>query len=103
MLNEQQIKNFQRDGFLVIENFASHKSCDTLLSRTGELIAEFEPVALHGQAPMPNNGRKLLLRKLLALNAKSQASRILGQRFPLARIYHLQNDILRALSQTTTR
>ncbi len=45
MLNEQQIKNFQRDGFLVIENFASHKSCDTLLSRTGELIAEFEPVA----------------------------------------------------------
>jgi len=45
MLNERQIDSFRRDGFLVIEDFTSHESCDTLLSRTAELLAEFEPGA----------------------------------------------------------
>ena len=43
MLDSRQLADFQRDGFLVLENFASHKDCDTLLARTVELVADFEP------------------------------------------------------------
>ena len=43
MLNAQQIVDFRRDGFLVLEDFAAHADCDALLARTAELVAEFEP------------------------------------------------------------
>jgi len=43
MLDSQQLADFQRDGFLVLENFASHKDCDGLLARTEDLVAKFEP------------------------------------------------------------
>jgi len=35
----QQPGNFQRDGFLVLENFVSDADCDALLARTAELVA----------------------------------------------------------------
>ncbi len=43
MLSSQQQRNYQRDGFLVLENFATHADCDALVARTAELVAEFEP------------------------------------------------------------
>jgi phytanoyl-CoA hydroxylase len=45
MLNAQQIADFHRDGFLVIENFAAPEACDALLARTAELVADFDPAA----------------------------------------------------------
>ena len=43
MLDSQQLADFQRDGFLVLDNFASHTDCDAVLARTAELVADFEP------------------------------------------------------------
>lgn len=43
MLNAQQLVDFRRDGFLVLEDFASRADCDALLARTAELVAAFEP------------------------------------------------------------
>src|ERR1700722_5730186 len=37
---------FQRDGFLVIEDFASDAECDELRERAGALVASFEPGSL---------------------------------------------------------
>ena len=43
MLDSRQLTEFQRDGFLILETFVSHKDCDGLLERTAELVAKFEP------------------------------------------------------------
>ena len=43
MLNAQQLVDFRRDGFLVLEDFASRADCATLLARTAELAAAFDP------------------------------------------------------------
>mgnify|MGYP001090384183 CR=1 len=43
MLHAQQLVDFRRDGFLVLEDFADPAACDAILARTAELVAEFEP------------------------------------------------------------
>ena len=45
MLNAQQIADFRRDGFLMIEDFAAREDCDALLARTAVLVAAFNPAA----------------------------------------------------------
>jgi phytanoyl-CoA hydroxylase len=41
MLSSQQLMQYQRDGFLKIENFISQAQCDQLLSRSHRLIEDF--------------------------------------------------------------
>ena len=43
MLNAQQLVDFRRNGFLVLEDFASRADCAALLARTAELVAAFDP------------------------------------------------------------
>jgi phytanoyl-CoA hydroxylase len=42
-LNPDQIATYERDGFLVLENFIDGKACDRLRARAGELVREFDP------------------------------------------------------------
>ncbi|HEX8774660.1 MAG TPA: phytanoyl-CoA dioxygenase family protein [Pyrinomonadaceae bacterium] len=43
ILNAGQLARYERDGFLVIEDFVSATACDRLRHRAEELVAEFEP------------------------------------------------------------
>jgi phytanoyl-CoA hydroxylase len=43
-LNEKQRARYDRDGFLVLNNFADAASCDALRTRAGELVHDFEPL-----------------------------------------------------------
>lgn len=43
MLTEHQITRFNRDGFLVVENFVSQAGCKRIMDRAGELIHDFQP------------------------------------------------------------
>jgi phytanoyl-CoA hydroxylase len=42
-LSPEERASFDRDGFLVLERFASPAACDALLARAGELVAAFTP------------------------------------------------------------
>jgi phytanoyl-CoA hydroxylase len=42
-LTDQQLSQYERQGFLVLENFVSAESCDRLRVRALELVAEFDP------------------------------------------------------------
>lgn len=42
-LTERQLATYLRDGFLVIENFASHEECERLKRRAEELVRDFDP------------------------------------------------------------
>jgi phytanoyl-CoA hydroxylase len=42
-MNPAQIAAYNRDGFLVLENFVSAEACDRLRSRAEELVREFDP------------------------------------------------------------
>ena len=42
-LNPEQIDAYDRDGFLVLENFVDAKACDRLRARAAELVSEFDP------------------------------------------------------------
>ena len=42
-MNTAQIAAYNRDGFLVLENFVSAEACDRLRSRAEELVREFDP------------------------------------------------------------
>ena len=42
-LNEEQRAQYDRDGFLVLSDFADVASCDALRTRAGELVHDFEP------------------------------------------------------------
>jgi len=42
-MNPAQIAAYNRDGFLVLENFISAEACDRLRSRAEELVREFDP------------------------------------------------------------
>jgi phytanoyl-CoA hydroxylase len=44
-LTEEQLDAYERDGFLIIKNFASHAACEQLRERAEKLVAEFEPEA----------------------------------------------------------
>src|SRR5678816_2691612 len=36
---------YERDGFLVLEGFLDHASCDALIERAGEIVRAFRPEA----------------------------------------------------------
>lgn len=42
-LTDRQLARYEKDGFLVIENFTTLDECDSLRERAGELVAEFNP------------------------------------------------------------
>ncbi len=42
-LSIEQLLSYQRDGFLVVENFATQAECNALKQRAEELVAEFDP------------------------------------------------------------
>ena len=43
ILSEEQRGQYERDGFLVLSDFAPVASCDALRTRAGELVNDFEP------------------------------------------------------------
>jgi phytanoyl-CoA hydroxylase len=42
-LSSQQLASYEDDGFLVIEDFASHEECERLKMRAEELVRDFDP------------------------------------------------------------
>lgn len=42
-LAPEQLARYERDGFLIIENFTSDAACDALRRRAEELVADFDP------------------------------------------------------------
>lgn len=42
-LTSQQLSDYERDGFLIIENFVGAAECDALRARADELVAAFDP------------------------------------------------------------
>jgi phytanoyl-CoA hydroxylase len=44
-LTAQQLAQYERDGFLVVEDFTTPTECDRLRERALELVAEFDPSA----------------------------------------------------------
>src|SRR5262245_16569379 len=42
-LSTQQLASYERDGYLVIENFAGHEECERLKRRAEELVRDFDP------------------------------------------------------------
>jgi phytanoyl-CoA hydroxylase len=45
-LSKQQLQAYERDGFLVIGNFASRAECAQLRARADELVAAFDPAGV---------------------------------------------------------
>src|SRR5918997_62119 len=45
MLTPEQLSAYERDGFLVLEDFVAGEECDRLRARADELVEEFEPGA----------------------------------------------------------
>jgi phytanoyl-CoA hydroxylase len=43
MLTPEQLEAYERDGFLVLEDFAAPDACDRLRARADELVGAFEP------------------------------------------------------------
>lgn len=43
MLTSEQLSNYERDGFLVLEDFVAGEECDRLRARADELVEAFEP------------------------------------------------------------
>ena len=43
MLTPEQLERYDRDGFLVLEDFVAPSECDRLRARAEELVAAFEP------------------------------------------------------------
>ena len=43
VLNDRQIEQYQRDGFLVIEGFAEQQACNELKAAANHIVDEFQP------------------------------------------------------------
>jgi phytanoyl-CoA hydroxylase len=43
VLNDDQVEAYERDGFLVLENFAPRRACAELRTRAIEIVGEWEP------------------------------------------------------------
>ena len=43
MLTAQQLPAYERDGFLILDNFVSRDACDRLCGRAVELVRDFDP------------------------------------------------------------
>jgi len=46
ILNSDQVEQYDRDGFLVLENFVDAEACGRLRNRAAELVREFDPAGL---------------------------------------------------------
>ena len=46
MLTPEQIARYERDGFLVLENFVDEEACERLRARAAELVGDFDPEGL---------------------------------------------------------
>src|SRR6267142_2286609 len=42
-LSEAQVTAYDRDGFLVLDNFVDDEACDRLRARAEELVSDFDP------------------------------------------------------------
>ncbi len=47
VLDDRQIEQFQRDGFVVIEGFADTEACDELKAAANQIVADFQPSGEH--------------------------------------------------------
>jgi len=45
-LNPEQIRVYDRDGFLVVEDFVDQSACDSLRARAEELVRDFDPAGV---------------------------------------------------------
>jgi phytanoyl-CoA hydroxylase len=45
-ITPEQLERYQRDGSLVLENFADRASCDKLRARAEELVRDFDPLGI---------------------------------------------------------
>src|SRR5437773_4663860 len=45
-LSAEQIAAYDRDGFLVLENFVDQSACDSLRARAEELVRDFDPAGV---------------------------------------------------------
>ena len=45
-VTREQLAEYERDGFLVLEKFADPSACDRLRSRAEELVREFDPAGI---------------------------------------------------------
>jgi len=45
-LNPEQIRAYDRDGFLVVENFVDESACDSLRARAEGLVRDFDPAGV---------------------------------------------------------
>lgn len=43
MISKQQISDYNKTGYLILESFADESECDRLRARTEELVQEFDP------------------------------------------------------------
>lgn len=46
MLSQEQVEQYQRDGFLVLECFVRPSECDRLRTRAKELVRDFDPAGI---------------------------------------------------------
>ncbi|HJZ81416.1 MAG TPA: phytanoyl-CoA dioxygenase family protein [Pyrinomonadaceae bacterium] len=45
-VNPDQLRQYDRNGFLVLKDFVSRDACDALRKRAGELVSEFNPAGV---------------------------------------------------------
>ena len=45
-LEAEQLDQYARDGFLIMESFVSAEECDRLRERAAELVREFDPAGV---------------------------------------------------------
>lgn len=45
-MDSAELDQYERDGFLVLKNFATHEACDRLRSRAEELVRDFDPAGI---------------------------------------------------------
>src|SRR5438132_12225591 len=43
LLTAEQMAQYERDGFLVLQDFVDHQTCDRLRERADELVRHFDP------------------------------------------------------------
>src|ERR1044071_8642259 len=45
VLDDRQVNDYDRDGFLVIEGFVDQRACDELKQAANAIVADFQPTA----------------------------------------------------------
>jgi phytanoyl-CoA hydroxylase len=45
-MRREELAQYERDGFLVLKDFASHEACNALHARAQELVQEFDPAGM---------------------------------------------------------